>query len=137
MATYYRRFIKDLAKIANSLSKLTGNVPFYWYDECQKAFDSLKKAMTGPDVMAYPLNDGLFVLDTDASGTDIGAVLSQIQGGQERVVAYATRTLNKSEKNYCVTNKELLTVSQNFIEYFYRYLMGRHFRVCTDHQALR
>ena len=136
MATYYRRFIKDFAKIATPLSKLTGNVPFYWSNNCQKAFDSLKRALTGPDVMAYPLNEGLFVLDTDASGTAIGAVLSQIQGGQEKVVAYASRTLNKSEKNYCVTDKELLAV-KHFIEYFYQYLMGRHFRVRTDHQALR
>ena len=99
MATYYRRFIKDFAEIATPLSKLTGNVPFYCDDDCQKAFDSLKSALTGPDVMAYPLNDGLFVLDTDASGTAIGAVLSQIQKGQEKVVAYASRTLNKSEKS--------------------------------------
>ena len=99
MATYYRRFIKDFAEIATPLSELTGNVPFYCDDGCQKAFDSLKSALTGPDVMVYPLNDGLFVLDTDASGTAIGAVLSQIQKGQEKVVAYASRTLNKSEKN--------------------------------------
>ena len=128
MATYYRRFIKGFAEIATPLSKLTGNVPFYWNDDSQKAFDSLKSALTGPGVMAYPLNDGLFVLDTDASGTAIGAVLSQIQGGQEKVVAYASRTLNKSEKNYCVTDKELLAV-KHFIEYFYQCLMGRHFRV--------
>ena len=113
------------------------NVQFSWNDTCQKAFDSLKQALTGPEVMAYPLNDGMFVLDTDACDTAIGAVLSQVQAdGKERVVAYASRTLNKAERNYCVTDKELLAV-KHFIEYFYQYLMGRHFVVRTDHQPLK
>ena len=96
----------------------------------------LKEALTGPDVMAYPLNGGEFILDTDACDTGIGAVLSHIQGDRERVVAYASRTLNKAERNYCVTDKELMAV-KHFVEYFHHYLMGRHFVVRSDHQALR
>ena len=137
MATYYRRFIKEFAKLATPLSKLTSkNVKFYWNEECQRAFEDLKAALTGPDIMAYPLNDGEFVLDTDACDTAVGAVLSQVQNGQERVVAYASRVLNKAERNYCVTDKELLAV-KHFIEYFYQYLAGRHFLVRTDHQPLK
>ena len=68
--------------------------------------------------------------------TAIGAVLSQVQNGQERVVAYASRVLNKAERNYCVTDKELLAV-KHFIEYFYQYLADRHFLVRTDHQPLK
>ena len=54
--------------------------------------------------MAYPLNDGEFVLDVDACDTVIGAILSQVQDGEEKVVAYAGRILNKAGCNYCVTD---------------------------------
>jgi len=56
-------------------------------------------------------NDGDgFILDTDACDVSIGAVLSQMQGGEEKVIAYAPKSLSKSERNYCVTRKELLAV---------------------------
>ena len=137
MATYYRRFIQNFAKIAAPLSELTSkNVEFHWGEESQQAFDRLKSALVGPEVMAYPLNDGEFILDTDACDNAIGAVLSQIQNGSEKVVAYASRTMSKCERNYCVTDKELLAV-KHFIEYFRHYLLGKHFVVRSDHQALK
>jgi len=54
--------------------------------------------------------EGAFVLDTDASNTGIGAVLSQTQGGEEKVIAYFSRSLTKAERRYCVTRKELLAL---------------------------
>ena len=67
------------------------------------------------------------MLDTDASDQGIGAVLSQVQSdGQERVVAYASRLLSKSERRYCVTRKELLAVIV-FLCHFRQYLLGRKF----------
>jgi hypothetical protein len=53
-----------------------------------------------PEIMAYPEDHGDFILDTDACDSSIGAVLSQIQDGRLRVIAYGSRTLNKAEKNY-------------------------------------
>jgi len=136
-ATYYRRFIKDFASKAKELSRLTSkNVDFYWNEECQKSFDSLKQALTSPEVMAYPTNDGYFILDTDASAEAIGSVLNIVVNGEERVVAYASKTLNKAERNYCVTDRELLAV-RYFVEYFKHYLLGRKFTIRTDHQALK
>jgi hypothetical protein len=85
--------------------------------------------------MAYPEDEGEYILDTDACDVSIGCVLSQIQDGREKVISYASRALNKAEKNYCVTDKELLAL-RNFIEYFRQYLLGRKFLVRTDHQAL-
>jgi hypothetical protein len=78
-----------------------------------------------------------FILDTDASNSAIGAVLSQRQDEVERVVAYASRALDKREQNYCVTRKEkeLLAVV-HFVRYFKQYLLGRTFKLRTDHAAL-
>lgn len=56
-----------------------------------------------PEVMSYPQDDCHFILDTNASDVSIGAVISQIQEGRERVIMYACRTFNKAEKNYFVT----------------------------------
>ena len=78
----------------------------------------------GPDITAFPCDAGTFILDTDACDVGIGAVLSQVQDGVERVIAYASRSLNRAERNYCVTDKELLAV-RYFVEYFRHYLLGR------------
>ncbi|KAK6181087.1 hypothetical protein SNE40_009020 [Patella caerulea] len=86
--------------------------------------------------MAFPIDDGMYILDTDACESGVGAVLTQVQDGVEKVIAYASRSLNKSERNYCVTDKELLAI-RYFIEYFRLYLLGRNFQVRTDHIALK
>ena len=59
----------------------------------------------------------MFILDTDASGKTIGCVLSQVQDGKEKVIAYGSRALSRQECNYCVTDRELLAV-RYFIEYY-------------------
>ena len=98
LASSYRRFIKDFSKIAHPLTQLTHlDRPFIWSPECQEAVELLKAALLGPEVMGYPCNDATFVLDTDACDVSIGAVLSQIQDGRERVIAYSSRVLNKTE----------------------------------------
>jgi len=137
MCSYYRRFIKDFSKTAKPLFDLTKDESnLIWTEDCQIAFNRLKGALTGPQIMATPIDGGNYVLDTDASDSAIGAVLSQIQNGQEKVISYASRTMSKSEKNYCVTDKELLSV-RYFVEYFHHYLMGRKFIIRSDHQALK
>lgn len=60
----------------------------------------------------FPERDGEFILDTDASNIEIGAVLSLKQEGLEKVNAYFSRGLNKAERNYCVTRRELLAIIQ-------------------------
>ena len=57
-----------------------------------------------------PSDEGRYILDTDASETSIGAVLAQVQNGEEMIIAYASHTYNKSERNYCTTMKELRAV---------------------------
>jgi len=106
-----------------------------WTPKAQQSFDRLKLALTSPSVLAMPTDEGEFVLDTDASEFAIGAVLSQVQGGHERVVAYASRRLDQREIKYCVTRKELLAVV-HFVRHFRQYLLGRQFRIRTDHSSL-
>ncbi|KAK3093372.1 hypothetical protein FSP39_014695 [Pinctada imbricata] len=108
---------------------------YVWDQACQESFEKLKRILASPEIMAYPREDKEFILDCDASGESIGAVLSQIIEGKERVISYGSRALSKAEKNYCITDKELLAV-RHFIEYYKQYLMGRKFLVRTDHQAL-
>jgi len=75
-------------------------------------------------VLAYPDPALPFILDTDASDVAIGATLSQVQDGEERVIAYGSRTLTKPERNYCVTRRELLAVAY-FTRYYRHYLLGQ------------
>ncbi len=137
MGNYYRRFLRDFSQLVRPLVELTKkDHPFDWTEACQGAFEELKTRLTGAEVMAYPQPDFPFILDTDASEHSIGAVLSQVQDGREHVIAYGSRTLSPAERNYCVTDRELLAVKV-FIEYYKHYLLGRHFTVRSDHQALR
>ena len=137
LGNYYRKFIKGYSGKMRPLTELTKkDVPFEWKEECEEAFQFLKKELTGPEIMLLPVDDGLYILDTDVSLDTIGVVLSQVQGGRERVIAYGSQTLSKTERNYCVTDQELLAV-WFFLEYYRQYLLGREFVVRSDHQALR
>ena len=136
LAGYYRRFVKGFADMAAPLHALTKkNQPFIWTDKTQAAFEALRNALTSPPILTMPNDTDDFVLDTDASDLTIGAVLSQVQGGMERVVAYTSRTLDKREVNYCVSRKELLAIVYS-LKYFRQYLMGRQFKIRTDHAPL-
>ena len=85
------------------------NKEFKWTVNCQTAFETLRRPLISTSYTDY--NKPLFILDTDASDIGIGAVLSQADdSGRERVVAYASRVLTKSERRYCVTRRELLAV---------------------------
>jgi hypothetical protein len=136
MGSYYRKFIKDFSKLARPLVELTKKGrQFLWSEECENVFKKLKESFYSPHILAYPLYEGEYILHTDVSDGAIGGVLLQIQNGTKTVIAYRSRSLNKSEKNYCITDKELQAL-RYFVEYFRQYLLGRRFTVRTDHQAL-
>ena len=133
---YYRRFVEGFSEVASPLNALLrkGRV-FAWTEKCQTAFEELKQKLQQPPILALPNDEGTFVVDTDASEGSIGAVLSQIQSGEERVICCGGRTLSPAERNYCITRKELLAVV-HFLKLYRQYLLGRHFVVRTDHSAL-
>lgn len=137
LASYYRRFVQKFSDVVKPLTNLTKkDQPFIWTGECEEAFAAMKESLTTAPILAYPRLEVGFILDTDASNFALGAVLSQEQEGRERVIAYASRTLNKAEQNYCVTRRELLAIVV-FLKHFRHYLYGQQVRVRTDHGALR
>ena len=137
LANYYRRFVGNFATIAKPLHKLTEKtVKFDWNTDCQAAFEELRQRLVTAPILAFPDLNQPFILDTDASDTGVGAVLSQVDDeGRERVIAYASKVLSKAERRYCVTRKELLAVVV-FVQHFRPYLLGRRFTLRTDHGSL-
>ena len=98
-------------------------------------FDRLKAALTSSPILAMPTDGDVYVLDTDASEQSIGALLSQKQEGEEKVITYVSHTYSRAKQNYCTTRKELLTVVY-FMKQFRQYLLGNRFFVRTVHAAL-
>ena len=135
-ANYHRNFIQDLAQLAIPLYAVTGKRKFYWGEQQQSAFENIKRALTSKPVLTLPTLNDQFILDTDASDQAIGAVLSQIQNGQERAIGYASIALTPEQKRYCTTRKELLAVVK-FTRQFKHYLLGREFIVRSDHSSLQ
>ncbi|UYV71059.1 K02A2.6-like [Cordylochernes scorpioides] len=137
LCTYYRRFIPGFSIIARPLHRLTeSGRPFVRTPDCQRAMEKLKEMLVAAPILAYPRPRDSFILDTDASNTGIGGVLSQVQEGSERVIAYFSKTLSKPERNYCVTRKELLAIVKS-IEHFHHYLYGQEFILRSDHASLQ
>ena len=136
-AGYYRGFVPNYADIAAPLhSASQKGERFRWTAECEEAFRNIKRKLMNAPILAFPQLDVPFILDTDASDSGLGAVLSQVQDGKERVIAYAARALSKAERNYSTTRKELLALVWG-TEHFETYLYGRQFLARTDHSALQ
>ncbi|GFV73112.1 hypothetical protein TNCV_3665291 [Trichonephila clavipes] len=117
------------------LSLLKSSVEFHWGPEEVEAFNSLKKALTSDPVLGMYDERASTEIHTDASGYGIGAVLVQIQNNVEKVIAYASRTLTKAEKNYSTTERECLAIVWATNK-FRPYIFGKHFTVVTDHHSL-
>lgn len=92
LAGYYRRFVKDYATLTQPLQCLLHkNCPWQWTETCSTVFENLKKCLTSAPILSFPRfseGAGEFLLDVDASDVAAGAVLSQMQDGEERVLAY-------------------------------------------------
>ena len=108
---------------------------FRWGEEQEKAFTTLKKALTNPPVLALPNQVDSMLIDTDASDLAVGAELIQTQNGEEKVIAYGSYYLTTEQCKYFATRKELLAVVR-FMRKWRHYLLGRPFQVRTDHSSL-
>lgn len=138
LASYYRRFVPHFATVAAPLHCLTKkDTPFDWNDECETAFCELKLLLTEAPVLVYPRfgQGSSFLLETDASGVGLGAILSQQQeDGKYHPVAYASRSLLPSERNYAISELETLAIVWA-VKYFRTYLLGHPCTVLTDHAS--
>lgn len=134
MTGFYRKFIKDYAKIASPMTRfLKKDQTINEYDpNFIASFEKLKQLVTNSPILRYPNFTKKFKITTDASNFAIGAVLSQ----DGHPVAYASRTLNKHETNYSTIEKELLAIVWA-VKYFRPYVFGRQFNLESDHQPLK
>jgi len=131
---YYRKFIKDYAKVAQPITKyLKKNVKINLKDPTYvEAFEKLKHLISSHPILRYPNFEKKFTLTTDASNYAIGSVLSQ----DGHPICFASRTLNNHEKNYSATDKEFLAILWS-VNYFRPYLYGNKFKILTDHQPIK
>ena len=110
--------------------------------EVLEAFDRLKAACLQAPILAFPDFNRLFLLETDASGKGLGAVLSQRQvDGQYHPIAYASHVMNETEQRYHSNKQEFLALKWAVMEQFHKYLLSygknrNEFVVCTDNNPL-
>ena len=147
---FYRRFMPDFAQTARPLHNLLGGTGkkrrgkikakpqpvFHWGDEQQTAFTKLVGLCCSAPVLAYADFHRPFVVHTDASLAGLGAVLCQEYDGKARPVAYASRSLSVSERNYPAHKLEFLAMKWAIVDKFHDYLYGNDFVVMTDNNPL-
>ncbi|QRV96903.1 Retrotransposable element Tf2 protein [Ceratobasidium sp. AG-Ba] len=136
---FYRRFIADFSKVARPLHDLTKKeTKFEWSQECQEAFEEIKRRVCENPVLIHPDPDKPFILETDASGVAIGAILSQRgEDGYLHPIAYLSKSYNDAQRNYDTANKELLAIVES-LKHWRIYLEGtiQPITVFTDHRNL-
>ena len=138
MTGYYRRFIRDYATITEPLTELLKKdspEEVQWNGRTELAFQKLRQLLASTPLMRNPDFARTFIVQTDASGIGVGAVLSQGED-EDRPVAYFSRKLLPREKAYSTVEKECLAVVLA-VKHFQVYLIGKPFVIQTDHRALQ
>jgi len=98
---YYRKYIREYSRLVNPLFELTKkDVPFVWNQDCQQAFDALKKALVEAPILVGPDFKKPLCLDVDWSTKGVGAILSQREGRFEKVVAHANKGLTEVQRKF-------------------------------------
>lgn len=129
---YYRKFIANYGKIAKPLIELTKKEGFKWNEEAEKAFQTLKTAVTSSPVLTLPNFELPFEIECDASGKGVGAVLMQMK----HPIAYFSKAFTASKLSKSAYDKELMTLVLA-IQHWRHYLLGRRFVVYSDQKSLK
>jgi hypothetical protein len=137
LVNYYGKFIQNLSTLAHPLNNLLRHsTAWNWNQECENAFQQLKQKLASAEVLVHYDPSLPLRLACDASAYGVGAVISHVfPNGEERPVAYASRTLTSSEKNYAQIEKEALGLVFG-VKKFHQFLYGRKFTLVTDHKPL-
>lgn len=140
LCSWYRRFIKDFSTLVSPINDLLKGKKkkresISWSSEAESSFIKIKEALVSSPVLSQPDFSQPFTIQCDASNTGLGGVLTQVLDGEEKVIAYASRSLSRAERNYSVTERECLAVIFS-IEKFRPYVEGTKFTVITDHYSL-
>ncbi|CAF3338717.1 unnamed protein product, partial [Rotaria sp. Silwood2] len=138
---YYRRFIEDYSKVAEPLIKQLRqlkerNYHLNWNPECTTAFETLKSKLINAPIMKTPNFNEPFILELDACEYGLGAVLAQEYDKKKFVIAYASRTLSPTERNYSATEREALAIVWA-TQHFRPYLEGTKVLIRSDCKALQ
>jgi hypothetical protein len=132
LCSYYRSHVPQFAELAQPFHALTKkHAVFRWTDSQEHAFQRLMESLMSAPLLCAPSDEGGFVLDTDSSNVAVGAVLQQEQDGQLRVIGYASRCLDRAQRNYCTTRNELYGVVFG-LRKFRQFLLARQFVLRTD-----
>ena len=137
LVNYYRKFIPDMSTLVHPLNRLLMfDTAWAWTETCQVAFTTLKELLLNSPLLAHYGPNKPVRLAVDASSYGLGAVLSHVFDiGEEKPIAYASRSLSASEQNYSMIKKEALVIVFG-IKKFHQYLFGRRFSLLTDHRPL-
>ena len=135
---FYRRFIHNFSHTARPLNELKSKKEWKWEKKHQEAFNELKEKITSQPVLSLPRRKGKFRVEMDASGHTIGGVLSQEQDGKWKPIAFLSRTMQATEQNYKIYDKELLAIVEALAKWR-QYLLDavELFEVWTDHENLK
>ena len=137
LVNYYNRYLPNLSTVIKPLNELLEkNRKWVWSDACQSALENIKTLITSEPVLTHYDPQAPLRHACDASPYGLGAVLSHVMpDGSEKPIAFASRSLNKAERNYAQIDREAVSIFWA-VKKFHAYLFGRKFTLLTDHQPL-
>lgn len=137
LCNYYGRFVMDMAQLMRPLYAAATKKKLEWTEACRHAFHKIINILSSYPVLSFPRfgQKDEFIVTTDGSGAGMGAVLSQVQDGEERPLGYASASFNPAQHKYSATEKELAALRFG-IKHFKDYLYSRNYVIRTDHQAI-
>jgi hypothetical protein len=135
---YYRKFVKGYAQIKTPMENfLNKDCQYEWTDECQQSFDTLKQKMVTTPILVFPDWNKEFHVHVDESSIALGEVLAQPgEGDIDHPLAFSSRKLSIAKFNYTTTEREGLSMVYA-LQKFRHYLLGGHFKMFTNHSALK
>jgi len=136
LVNYYKDLWPRRAHTLKPLTDMTGKKSFIWTPEMDKAFEEVKKLVSAAALCAYPDHNKRFVIETDASDYQMGAIIKQEDdNGLLRPVAYFSQKFNKAQLNYSTRDQELLSIVM-VLKKFRTMLLGAQLDIYTDHKNL-